>query len=234
MKNFVIDEAVFEKLPDYCVGLVVAKGVDNKNVSEEIQNFLDQEVKNFAEKYADANIREIRNIDACRQAFYQMDMNPNKFMCSIEALAKRAKKNGVLPHISTVVDLGNAFSVKYVLPMGAHDIDKCPSDLMVRFAKDGDTFLPLGEEEIENVPSGELVYASGDTVKTRRWIWRQSDDGKITEESTNLVFPIDGFMNVDKDDVINARDELAQMLKAEFSCDVKVGFVNKDSNSMEL
>lgn len=234
MKYFTIDPAVFETLPDYCVGLVVAKGIDNSTQSQAIQNFLDQEVSQFAEKYAGTNVREIKNIDACRQAFYKMNMNPNKFMCSIEALAKRTQKNGVLPHINPIVDLGNALSVKYVLPMGAHDIDKCQEDLTIRFSVEGDTFLPLGEEMTETVPSGELVYVSGHTVKTRRWIWRQSNDGKITEESKNLVFPIDGFMNIDKEDVLSATNELADLLKQEFKCEVKTGFVCHDNNSMEL
>ncbi len=234
MKKFIVDSAVFETLPDYCVGLVIAKNVDNSKESHYIQEFLDEQVRAFAEKYAQTNIREIRNIDACRQAFYKMSMNPNKFMCSIEALAKRAQKNGALPHINAVVDLGNALSVKYQLPMGAHDIDKCQSDLMVRFAAKDDTFLPLGEDTTEHVPEGELIYASGNTVKTRRWIWRQSNDGKITAESKNLVFPIDGFMNVDKEDVLLARDELAELLKHEFQCEIRTGFVCKENNSVEL
>ncbi len=234
MKNFTIDQAVFDILPDYCVGLVIAKNVDNKMESVEIQEFMNQQVGNFAEKYVQTNIREIRNIDAYRQAFYQMNMNPNKFMCSIEALAKRAQKNGTLPHINTIVDLGNALSIKYLLPMGAHDIDKCQSDLMVRFTTEGDTFLPLGEEVVEQVPVGELVYASGNIVKTRRWIWRQSDDGKITTESSNLVFPIDGFMSINKDDILMAINELAEMLDKIFKCDITTGFVNKDNNSITL
>lgn len=29
---------------------------------------------------------------------------------------------------------------------------------------------------------GEAVYASGSEIRTRRWTWRQSERGKITEE----------------------------------------------------
>lgn len=30
---------------------------------------------------------------------------------------------------------------------------------------------------------GELIYSVGDMVKTRRWIWRQGEEGKITNSS---------------------------------------------------
>ena len=233
-KCFIVDENVFEVMPEYCVGLVSVKGIKNDSVIKEIEELLDRNVKAFAEQYQGQNVREIKNIQAFREAFYKLEMNPNKYMCSIEALAKRAQKAGALPHINPVVDLGNALSIKYVLPMGAHDIDRCESDLKVRFSETGDTFLPLGEEKQEEPAEGELVYASSNVVKTRRWIWRQSEDGKITSESENLVFPIDGFMNVSGQDVIAARDELAELLKTFWNCEVKMGLIDRNCNRFRL
>ena len=58
------------------------------------------------------------------------------------------------------------------------------------------------------MPAGELVFVSGHTVKTRRWVWRQGDEGKITEETGTVFFPIDGFSSINFDAVIQVRDEL--------------------------
>ena len=30
------------------------------------------------------------------------------------------------------------------------------------------------------IEDDELIYSAGDNVRTRRWIWRQSEQGKIT------------------------------------------------------
>lgn len=156
-------------------------------------------------------------------------------MCSIEALLKRVQKNAKLPHINTVVDLGNAFSVKYELPLGAHDIDKLEGNLEIRFSVKNDSFLGLGETEKESVPENELVYVSENTVKTRRWIWRQSDDGKITEKTCNVFFPIDGFKNVNDKEVVALRDNLASFLKSELGCEnIKTGFVDIENNEISL
>ncbi len=234
MKQFIVAKDVFEKLPDYCVGVVAATGFDNRSVNEATAKMLDAEVARFAEAHKDDNVRELPNIKACRDAFQTLGMNPNKFMCSIEALTKRVQKAGALPHINSVVDLGNAFSLRYQLPMGAHDIDKAEGDIEIRFSTPEDHFLPMGETELEIMPDGELVYVSGHTVKTRRWIWRQSDDGKITEETSHVFFPIDGFAGVDREDVLKARDELAELLVKEFKCEIKVGFIDASCSSMEI
>ncbi len=39
---------------------------------------------------------------------------------------------------------------------------------------------------------GELIYSVGDMVKTRRWIWRQGEEGKITN-SSKYIFSYEWF-----------------------------------------
>lgn len=233
MKKFIVDTKVFDALPQYCLGVIAAKGIRNAGENERIAALLDGQAAGFAEAQQGANIRELPNIKAYREAFNALGMNPNKFMCSIEALAKRVQKGGKLPHINPIVDLGNALSVKYQFALGAHDLRRLEADLEVRFSTAQDHFLGMGESEPEAMPEGELVYVSGHTVKTRRWIWRQSDDGKITEDTCDVFFPIDGFANVNREQVLQARDELAAILQEEFGCEVKTGYVDRENPSFE-
>lgn len=229
MRKFIVDSKVFETLPHYCLGVIAAKGVDNRTMNARIEAMLDAQAEKFAQENQGTNVRELPNVKAYRDAFTALGMNPNKFMCSIEALTKRVQKGAKLPHINSVVDLGNALSVKYQFSMGAHDLRRLDADIEVRFSAPEDHFLPMGEAEPETMPEGELVYVSGHTVKTRRWIWRQSDDGKITEDTCDVFFPIDGFADVNRDQVLQARDELAEILREEFHCEVRTGYVDKDN-----
>lgn len=227
MKRFIVDEKVFQALPGYCVGVVAARGVDNGSVHEGIARMLEDNAAGFAARFSEVNVRELPSVAAYRGAFTKLGMNPNKFMCSIEALTKRVQKSGHLPHINPIVDLGNAFSLKYQLPMGAHDIDRLESGGMaIRFSTPQDHFLGMGETQAEVMPEGELVYVSGHTVKTRRWIWRQSEDGKITESTSHIFFPIDGFEGVNQAEVVTARDALADFLRQELRCEVWTGYVD--------
>lgn len=232
--RFRVHSEVFEKMPKAFFGIVVARGIDNQSLNPAVETLLDASIESIRQRLWGANPKEVPEIAVYRDAFQNLGFNPNKYMCAIEALVKRILKGGDFPRINNVVDLGNAISLKYILPMGAHDINAATEDIEIRFARAGDEFIPFGSTEIEAVDPGELVYARGNSVKTRRWIWRQSDVGKITENSTDIFFPIDGFAGVNQEAVEAAQGELAELLDTVFGCTVKTGFVNKESMEMTL
>ncbi|MDY4573762.1 MAG: phenylalanine--tRNA ligase beta subunit-related protein [Intestinibacter sp.] len=233
--KFIVEKEVFDKLDDVCFGIVVAKGIDNTQKIEKIQNLLETGIKANEEKYEGKKVKESEEVACYREAFRALGINPNKFMSSIEAMLTRVSKKKGLPSINPIVDIGNAMSLKYYLPMGAHDIDTImPQDVEVRFSREGDKFIPFGETEAEVLDAGELVYAVGDKVRTRRWIWRQSEEGKIVESTKNIFFPIDGFKNSNYDNLMAAREELASLLKEIFDCEIKIGFIDKDNREFEI
>lgn len=232
--KFVVEEKVFTVLPTACFGVVIARGIDNRANDSRPAELLRQSIASVEEKFAVARAKESKEISPYREAFGKLGINPNKFMSSIEAMASRIEKKKGFPAINPVVDLGNALSLKYLLPMGAHDIDAASGDIQVRFSCRGDLFTPFGENQAEILDAGELIYSAGDRVKTRRWIWRQSEEGKVTEASRNIFFPIDGFSDQNLDSVTAARDELAELLSRIFGASVKVGMIDKDCRMMEL
>lgn len=233
--KFIVEKEVFEKLDDVCFGIVVAKGIDNTQKIEKIQNLLESGIKSNEEKYEGKKVKESEEVACYRDAFRTLGINPNKFMSSIEAMLTRVSKKKGLPSINPIVDIGNSMSLKYYLPMGAHDIDTItPQDVEVRFSRKGDIFIPFGEKEAEVLEPGELVYAVGNKVRTRRWIWRQSEEGKIVESTKNIFFPIDGFKNSNYDNLIKARENLASLLKEIFDCEIKIGFIDKEHREFEI
>ncbi len=107
-------------------------------------------------------------------------------------------------------------------------------DIYIRLSQEDDTFLPFGGDAEESMDSGEVVYAVGHQVRTRRWTWRQSEHGKITSASTDIFFPIDGFTDFNREQVLAARNELEAALQHIFNCETKVGFVDMNHSEMEL
>lgn len=225
--KFIVDSKLFDVLPTVCFGVVAVQGLDNSGAKAPIEALLDKVITEAEEYFENVKIKEAAEILPYREAFRALEINPNKFMCSIEALLSRVAKKKGLPSINPVVDAGNAVSVKYRLPIGAHDIDSMLGNIEVRPAGADDTFIPFGSTEAEKPDAGEMVYVSGGEVRTRRWTWRQSEKGKITADTTSVFFPIDGFTDVNKEEVIRARDELAALLQEQFGCRVITGFVDK-------
>ncbi len=232
--NFIIENKVFTVMPSVCFGVVVAHVLDNNSRHDEIIARLNETINAAQDKFAGMKPKEHPDLQPYREAFRKMEVNPNKFPSSVESLTARAVKNGSLPDINPVVNLVNAYSLKYTLPMGAHDLDQVESDIEVRFSRPGDLFTPFGEAEQEILDAGELVYASGSIIKTRKWIWRQSDFGKVTEASRNIFFPIDGFADYNYDAVIKARDELAMALVDLLGAEVSKHYLDREKRVIDI
>jgi len=225
-----VDQAVFAKLPTACFGAVAVRGLDNTRKLPELSAMLQENIALCEAYFADKKPKETPDILPYREAFRALDINPNKFLCSIEALLTRIAKGKGFPAINAIVDLGNAISIKYRLPIGAHDLDTIDRGLAVRPAVEGDTFIAFGETEEEKPDPGEIIYASGHEVRTRRWTWRQSERGKITEETRAVLFPIDGFADVNEVQVREAIEEFVTLLHRYFgdSVEIETGFVDRD------
>lgn len=231
---FRVEKEIFEKLPNACFGVVMARGTDNSKAYPEIERLLTESIQTAALHFEGKKVKEEPDILPYREAFRTLGINPNKYLCSIEALFTRIAKGKGMPYINPVVDLGNAVSLKYTLPMGAHDLGESDDDICIRLSKDGDTFLPFGADTEEKPDDGEVVYAVGQQVRTRRWTWRQSEHGKITSESSNIFFPIDGFSDFNREQLIAARDELNLLIGQIFKCKTTVGIVDINSPEMKL
>lgn len=221
--KFTVAKEIFELFPTACFGVVVAKGFpasEQPAVGERLAAALAAAGGKFPD-----GVKNHPSITVWRDAFTKLGLNPNKFMSSVEALMSRVVKTGHIPRINTVVDLGNAVSLKYVLPIGAHDIGRLTGDIDLRLSRPGDIFTPFGAEASEEVPAGEIVYADAAEVRTRRWVWRQGEKAKIHDDSSYIFFPIDGFADVNRADVLAARDELA-VLAANLGCKVDTFFID--------
>lgn len=232
--KFTVDNRVFESLPEVCFGAVVIKGISNKGSNPDVSKLLSEAVELTREKFKTIKPKEHPDVLPYRDAFKILGFNPNKFPCSVEALSARIAKGGSIPDINPVVNLVNAFSLKYTLPMGAHDLDSSDASIEVRFSREGDLFIPFGETHPEKPDPDELVYARGSSIKTRKWIWRQSDQGKVTGDSKNIFIPIDGFSNHNLEKVKAAGNQIVAAIEKTYQVKPTFFLLDKTNRSVEL
>lgn len=225
--NFRVDEKIFEKVPDLMIGLIVAENLDNTGKNEKVAGLLRKEVEKAREELKDTSVKTLPELAVYRDEMKALGLNPNKYPVSVEALLNRAVKQGELPLLTDAVNAGNYISVKYRMPVGAHDIDSLKGDLEVRPANAKDAENPENTLDTDTVGEGEPVYISGNTVRTRRYVWRQTDAGRLDEQAKNIVFPIDG--SVKNEERLNeALEELAGILEENFGCSTRTVIVDKD------
>ncbi|HEY8746194.1 MAG TPA: tyrosine--tRNA ligase [Chloroflexota bacterium] len=206
--KFCIAPELLASQPDYLVGVVVARLVDNRRSEGPVTELLRQ---------AEAMVRlqpvDAANGTAWRTAFAQFGIDVQQHPPAVDRLLERVQAGQVLPSVNPAVDLANAIALRHHVSLGVHDLDAVRGDITVRFARDGDTFLPFGSEESETVPVREPVYADERDVRTRWWISRQSRHGRAEARSSTLFFPIDGFAGPTEPQVRAAVDDLAALLR---------------------
>lgn len=230
---FRVEKKLIELNGGLYTGVVVAENISNDVAVPQLEVLLQEEVKKAQEEFADKNVKEYDALALYQEALKQVNINPAKYPCSIEAILTRIAKKGEFPMLSPVVNLGNYISLKYRVPVGVHDIDSLEGDLEVRFSTELDC-----ENEDNNINSdilkvGEPIYVSGTSVRTRRWMWRQMPAGRVDESSKNFVFPIDGFVS-NKEIIEKAMDELVEKLNVFFGCAADKMVINSDNSEVRF
>lgn len=214
-------------------GVVTAFGLNNREFNEKVSLLFKGEINRAVSELTNTDIKSMECLAPYRDALKSFGINPSKYPCSIESILTRISKNGEFPSISSVVDLGNYISLKYRIPVGVHDIDTLSDDLYVRCASLEDCQNKDNHINGDRLVEGEPVYISGNSVRTRRWLWRQMAAGRVTETSQNFIFPIDGF-TCNKEIIEAACNELAESINTVFGIVAEIGFINSENTEFRF
>ena len=184
---FAVDERLFEVFPDLQIGVLVCR-VDNTKYGEDM---LEPALAGIRTGFGYEKPQDHPNVKAWRQAFNKLGISAAKYQSSIESLVRRALKGGVFPRVNPLVDLYNAISLEFLVPMGGHDLAPLDGDIFLGFADGNEPFTPMEGGEDEVAEKGEVVYRDERSVLTRRWVWRQSNKDKVTAKTSSVFMPID-------------------------------------------
>jgi len=209
---FSIQKELFDILPDLTIGMVVARDVDNTRPSKEIDDLLTRAVEEMKKNFIGDKAQEHPRIKPWRTAFAKLAISGSKFPSSIESMARRVLKGDPFPKITPLVDLYNSVSLRYLVPMGGHDLDTIEGNIYLRFAEGWEPFSPMGGGEAVIVPKGELVYRDDREVLTRNWVWRQCEKDKATEKTKDIFIPIDVLGEVGRERADEIIRDLSQLI----------------------
>jgi len=219
---------ILDDYPDIHIGVLVGRGLDNKVPNDDLFRLQKEALIAAQEEIGDQPAIKHPHIASWRDIYRSFGSKPSDYRPSAEALIRRALKTGKLPRINNAVDLYNVVSVKHVIPMGGFDLDHVDGGIYLRRSEGGETFLPLGASEHEETYSGEVVYADNSRVLTRRWNYRDADETKITEDTSNLVMFIDASPSIEIGKVETALDELLVLLKKACGGEMELYVASKD------
>jgi DNA/RNA-binding domain of Phe-tRNA-synthetase-like protein len=181
---------VREAFPGYRAGVVTASGL----VNGEPVGF----------EAVEAAPLDHPHLVAWREAFRAFGAKPKRYQCSAEALIRRPP-----PPISRLVDLYNAVSMKWAIPVGGEDVDKVVGAVRLVFASGSEPF-----DGGDPPRAGEVVWADEAGVTCRRWNWRQGRRTRLELETTRAYFLFDALPVFGDAELAAAMDDLAERLRA--------------------
>jgi DNA/RNA-binding domain of Phe-tRNA-synthetase-like protein len=213
--HYTISDEIFSKYPGYVRGVLMAAGVHNGASPEALVGLLRQAEESVRARLNLETLAEQPAFRSWREAFRAFGAKPADFRPSIEAMARRVLRGDPLPSINVLVDIGNVISLRYLLPAGAHAIDRLTGDISLRLADGTEDFVALGSEDgaaPEHPLPGEVIFAEGSTVLTRRWVWRQGSHTLTLPESTMIEFNVDGLPPTSLENVEEAGKDAARLI----------------------
>ncbi len=232
--KFKIDSKIFDKFPDLNIGVVVGKGINNKDVNEKIIDLIREKENDIKNNFNRETLSQNPKIDAWRKAYSSFGAKPKKYKCSVENLYRMILEGISLKHINKIVDIYNYISIKYIIPVGGDDIDKVDGNITLKFAKGDEPFTELNSQEQKNPQEGEVVYADDKEVLCRRWNWRECDKTKMTEDTTNVALVVEGIPPVTKEEVETIIKDLKEFVKKGCGGKTKSFILNKSNPEAEI
>ncbi len=183
--------------------------VGNVSVSRDGSGLLAEVASKLREKFSLDDLKVHPIVRAYRDFYWKIGIDPTKQRPSGEALVRRALR-GKVPSINNVVDAGNVASMETLVPIGLYDLDRVKGKLRLRYAKEGEQFVPIGGDE-ERLKGNQIVLADDEKV-LHVFPYRDSRLTMITEKTRNVLVVACGVAGVDAETIMNACSKASEYI----------------------
>ncbi len=201
---------IWRDFPELVAGGVYVERIDDRAAVDGLVDELQGEARAALAITPEGQRPEIQ---AWRRTFARMGLKPTQYRCAAESLLRRFRKEDTLPRIHPLVDLLNAFSLAYALPIAVFDADRIDDRLEVRYADGDESYLTNALAE-EHPHPGEVIFAdAGRHAHARRWTHRQSARSTITDRTARVLIMIEGVHESAAVDVPLVVDRLLDRLR---------------------
>lgn len=204
---------VIERFPAVRAGVVWARGLDNSGTNARLTAAFREEQTAVRARLASTPLADVPSIAAWRRTFSAFGVSPTKHRNAAEALLRRLTRQGDLPDINPLVDLGNLASIRHALPILVVDTAHVTGQLTVVEATGRERFADLGGTDAEHPAPGEIVFVddAGETV-ARRWCWRQSTGSAAGPDTSAALIVVEAQHDGAAGDVAAAVATLTALL----------------------
>jgi DNA/RNA-binding domain of Phe-tRNA-synthetase-like protein len=173
-------------------------------------------------------------IHAWRRAFSKMSLKPTQYRCAAESLLRRFKKEKSLPQIHPLIDICNAISLAFAIPVAVFDVSEIANYVEVRYAAGDETYLAFSGE-IEVPAANEVIFADdAGRAHARRWTNRQSAYSAVRDTTTSVLIVAEAMHDSARADIERLIASIADELNNIWSVTPKSTMLSQSSPRFEF
>ncbi len=223
--------AIWRDFPELVPGVLFAEGITrDAAVTPSIARFS----AIAASRLANASEGELPEIQAWRRAFSRMGLKPTQYRCASESLLRRFRKEGSLPRIHPLIDLCNALSLAFAIPVAVFDVSAIAEYLEVRYATGEESYSTFSGA-IEHPDPREVIFADGARrAHARRWTNRQAGSSAVRDTTTAVLIVAEALHGSAAPDVRQLTAALADELNAIWSITPRTTVLSQSSPRFEF
>jgi DNA/RNA-binding domain of Phe-tRNA-synthetase-like protein len=223
---FCHSEEIWRDFPELVAGALIAGGI-RQSVS--VGTWIDNFVTIAQTRLATSAEGQLPEIQAWRRTFSAMGLKPTQYRCASEALLRRLRIERSLPRIHPFVDLCNAISAAFAIPIAVFDISKIADYLQVRRASGAETYLAFSGD-IEQPNQREVIFAdAAGRVHARRWTNRQSAYSAVRDDTKAVLIVAEAMHDSAAADIAELSAALVEALGAVGCAPGSIAILNEAS-----
>ncbi|MCS5881123.1 hypothetical protein LNP17_17805 [Klebsiella variicola subsp. variicola] len=136
------------------------------------------------------------HLAAWADVFQKFGAKPKRTPCSADALRKRVLRDGTMPALDPIVDLYNAVSLRYAVPVGGENISCLSGGHHVWLWQTEQSLFDTvkeGETAVEYPSQGEVIWCDDTGATCRRWNWRQGIRTRLGVDAQQMWFILESL-----------------------------------------
>lgn len=220
---FCHSDEIWRDYPELVAGVLLADGISKDAApAAHIARFNTVAASRLA-----ANTEgELPEVQAWRRTFSRMGLKPTQYRCAAESLLRRFKREGALPHIHPAIDVCNAISLAFAIPVAVFDVSNVADYIEVRYAAGWEVYLAFSGD-VEHPEPHEVIFAdSAGRAHARRWTHRQSASSAVRDETTTVLIVAEAMHQSASDDVQKLTGAVTDALEAIWSITPKTAILS--------
>ncbi|MDD3861833.1 MAG: arginine--tRNA ligase [Candidatus Gracilibacteria bacterium] len=232
--QFRIEKGIFEQHPDLKIGFLIVRMVDNSRRNSALESLLRGICAQKIREIGSKDLKSEEKIKVWNQAYGRFGINPEKYPCSAVKLINKLKDKGEISHVNPIVDICNYFSLKYLLPIRADDLDCLCGDLVLQFTKGGESFRKMDSIDVMEASEGEVAYMDKGGIISKYWNHNRCERTKVTSKTMTVGIFVEDLSKMHMDAFGTILNEMALAISKYIGGQIEPSILNEEGAEMEI